>query len=169
MVTWEPSINATAYQVKVDGKVVGKTTASSLSVANIYGPAHTVEVIPLGNDGTQGSAIATSIPVTEIAVGSLNFANNSAILSKTQKKLLDKLASTIKVSGITTVRLNGIVQQIGAGTTNQALAAARATAVKTYLQSKVVNTAIQFVVSANKKVSAASKSVGTNRVDVVVR
>ena len=169
VVTWEPSINATAYQVKVDGKVVGKTTASSLSVANIYGPAHTVEVIPLGNDGTQGSAIATSIPVTEIAVGSLNFANNSAILSKTQKKLLDKLASTIKVSGITTVRLNGIVQQIGAGTTNQALAAARATAVKTYLQSKVVNTAIQFVVSANKKVSAASKSVGTNRVDVVVR
>ena len=169
IVTWQPAPNAIAYQVKVDGKVVGETSASTLNVANVYGPSHTVEVIPLGNDGTVGNAIATQIPVKSIAVGSLTFKGTSSTLTPSQKKILSSLAKSAKAGGITKITLNGIVESAGATISNKALAAARANAVKSYLQSKVTGSAIKFVVTANKKAVAIKKSSGTNRVDVVVR
>ena len=116
-----------------------------------------------------GNAIATQIPVKSIAVGSLTFKGTSSTLTPSQKKILSSLAKSAKAGGITKITLNGIVESAGATISNKALAAARANAVKSYLQSKVTGSAIKFVVTANKKAVAIKKSSGTNRVDVVVR
>jgi len=169
VVTWQPAQNATSYQVKVDGKVVGETTGSTLSVANVYGPSHQVEVVPLGNDGTVGNPIATQIPVKSVAVGSLTFAGTTVTLTKRQKKVLATLAKQVEANGITTITLKGIINSVGLGTSNKALATQRATAIKTFLQSKVSGTGIKFVVTATKKATTTVKSKLINRVDVVVR
>ena len=142
VISWKKSINATGYDVKVNGEVVCQTSATSCTAPVLIGPKTPVEVVAKGGDKLETivpSAYQANKPVPAITV---NFKTGSAVLSTAQKAELQKIAAIIVKEGFQRLVVTGHTDN-QPGMDNKALSAARAKATADYLAKLVP--AVDFV------------------------
>lgn len=162
-IDWNPSPNAVGYQVLVDGKIACVTSSSltECSVPQLLGPKSEVQVI------SRGGSLLKSDPVPAvytnkdpIVAGLVNFANNSYVLTSSEKAKLRELATTIKEEGFTNVLISGHTDP-NTGVDNQTLSENRAKATAEYLQ--------KFVPKLTVKVQgfAATQRTGSGNDEIV--
>jgi outer membrane protein OmpA-like peptidoglycan-associated protein len=138
-VDWNASPNAIGYQVFVDGKIacVTNSAQTECSVPQLLGPKADVQVL------SRGGSLLKSDPVPAvytnkdpITAGLVNFANNSYVLTASEKTKLRELASIIKTQGFTHIEVSGHTDP-NTGVNNQVLSENRAKATVAYLQKLV--------------------------------
>lgn len=162
-VDWNASPNAIGYQVFVDGKIACVTGAgqTECNVPQLLGPKSDVQVL------SRGGSLLKSDPVPAvytnkdpIVAGLVNFANNSYVLTSSEKAKLRELATTIKAEGFTNVVISGHTDP-NTGVNNQVLSENRAKATAEYLQ--------KFVPKLTVKVQgfAATQRTGNGNDEIV--
>ena len=154
-VKWEPSTNATSYEVVYRGAVVCETTETACVLPNTVGPKTPVNVIAKGNDDTQNEVKPTLVIEKPIPALVVNFNLSSATLTLDAKLEMKSVATIIKREGFTRLVVTGHTD-IQSGIDNQMLSKARAAATKAYLEKLLPN--VKFKIGAY----AATKPVADN-------
>ena len=162
-VDWNASPNAIGYQVIVDGKIACVTSSSQTecNVPQLIGPKTDVQVLSRGGSALKSDPVpAVYTNKDPVVAGLVNFANNSYVLSASEKTKLRELAATIKAEGFTNVVIAGHTDP-NTGVNNQTLSENRAKATAAYLQ--------KFVPKLNVKVEgyAATQRTGSGNDEVV--
>ncbi len=172
-ITWAASSNAVGYRVLVDGKVVGTSSTTSLTIAQLLGPKQTVTIVPLGNDGTVGNPVDVTTGTKPVLIATSNFASGSAALTAPARRVLDRVAALVKAKGFRTITLTGNTDNVGSKASAVWLSKARGAAVRAYLQSRL-GTVVQVRVKAqadNKPVASNANAAGraaNRRVDIAL-
>jgi outer membrane protein OmpA-like peptidoglycan-associated protein len=154
-VKWEPSTNATSYEVVYRGAVVCETTETACVLPNTVGPKTPVNVIAKGNDDTKNEVKPTLVIEKPIPALVVNFNLSSATLTLDAKLEMKSVATIIKREGFTRLVVTGHTD-IQSGVDNQMLSMARAAATKAYLEKLLPN--VKFKIGAY----AATKPVADN-------
>ena len=129
----------------------------------------------MGNDGTVGSPVVASISNDPVALGRVNFASTSSVLSAVAKRKLDSFIRLAAQAGFTKLVLAGQTDDVGGATGAQSLSMNRAKAVRTYLSAKAKASGTQLIVQAvAEKQPTVSNSTPrgkavNRRVEVLVR
>ncbi len=134
VVTWDPSPNATNYQVFVEGKSVCKTSGESCTIKKILGPNAEVEVVANGGDATKSEVVAADYEATShVTVARISGTYNRSTLSANDVNTLNKVIKTIKAQGFENVQITGITST----KLTTAAAKARLDAMVAYIKEKV--------------------------------
>lgn len=139
--------NVQSVTVTVNGKVVKAevTSDGKILVGTLIGPKDKVDVKITTTNGVQAKLKVTK-PEEPISLANVNFALDSAALSKNARALLDRIARIVKNKGFKSVSLVGFTDPDGSRAYNERLSLARARAVENYLRSQGVN--VKFSVDA---------------------
>lgn len=164
---------AASYDVRVDGRTVCRTRATTCRVRALLGPAHAVEVRTLGHDGT--TSTLTAAPLRghgSVLIATVYFTSGSDQLLPAGRHVLRSAVATLASSGFGRVSLDGYTDSDGGIAFNIALSHRRASAVGAFLLHRVrVATTESWhgeagAVATN---STASGKALNRRVEVVIR
>jgi outer membrane protein OmpA-like peptidoglycan-associated protein len=172
-ITWDPSGNATGYEVWLvvpgvpgvlsvqSGSRVLLCTATSTSctVDRLVGPNSILELVATGNDGTRSTSVLPSYRSAEFTrVLNVMFAGNSSRLSSTAKAELNLLAYVIAAEGYSEVQVTSHISLNRATAFGRKLSQARADAVAKYLSDRVGREVTVIVVSEVNRRPVATNS-----------
>jgi outer membrane protein OmpA-like peptidoglycan-associated protein len=173
-VQWAGSLNATGYRVYVGGSAVATVgpTISSYDYAKLLGPNAVVAVQAIGGGGTFSHVVrATYRPGAPITIGTITFAGDSAKLTTSAKKALQKLAALVKAQGFTSLTIKGFTEKHAHGSIafRKRLSAARAKAVTAFLTAefKRLHVKVSFIVVSTSG-STATGSTKYRRAEIVL-
>jgi outer membrane protein OmpA-like peptidoglycan-associated protein len=135
-VAWTASASqVTAYQVAINGKSAGTTTASNIAIPSLIGPKSKVTVTAIGNDQTASTPIVIPyVAKAPIPALKVNFISGSAVLTPAQKADISSIAKVIDTQGFTRLVVNGFTDAVGSPAANAVLSQARAQAVVAYMK-----------------------------------
>jgi outer membrane protein OmpA-like peptidoglycan-associated protein len=139
--------NVQSVTVTVNGKAVKAevTSDGKIVVGTLIGPKDKVDVKIATINGVQDDVKVTK-PEEPISLANVNFAVNSATLSKKARALLDQVARIVKDKGFKSVSLIGFTDPDGSRAYNERLSLTRARAVEDYLSLQGVK--VKFSVDA---------------------
>lgn len=129
------------YNLYLGSKLVCTTNHTScvLPITSINGFKQNLQIESEGHQLTYSTKVLPAYSQQAlISADMVHFADNSALLSSSEKSNLDGLIATMKSVGITKVVINGHADTTG-GAKNQALSIARANAVNVYILKKLPN------------------------------
>lgn len=142
-ITWARSPNAIGYEVKQDGKLLCKTSATSCEVAFVVTKEPALEIISLGRDKTVSQPVKATItdppaPVKIIPDVALviNFDTNKYNIDAKDRALIEGFAKDVVKYGYKEVDISGHTDSRG-GVDNNVLSMNRAKASRDYLLSLV--------------------------------
>lgn len=117
-----------AFEVIYNDKRLCVTTKYSCMVADIVGPLSKVQVVARDQSGAAmtSKAAAYLSPVKPIEVGSSRFGLNSATLSPTEKRAVEKLTRILQAKGFAQIVVSGYTDSTGSKELNANLSTARA-------------------------------------------
>ena len=135
-VAWTASTSqVTAYQVAINGKSAGTTTASNIALPSLIGPKSKVTVTAIGNDQTASTPIVIPyVAKAPIPALKVTFISGSAVLTPAQKADISSIAKVIDTQGFTRLVVNGFTDAVGSPAANAVLSQARAQAVVAYMK-----------------------------------
>lgn len=144
-VAWTASSSqVTGYQVAINGKAAGTTTASTIALPSLIGPKSKVTVTAIGNDQTASTPIVIPyIAKAPIPALKVNFNSGSALLTPAQKADISGIAKVIDTQGFTRLVVNGFTDAVGSPAANAVLSQARAQAVVAYMKTLLPKVAIK--------------------------
>jgi uncharacterized repeat protein (TIGR02543 family) len=144
-ITWAPSTSqTTGYLVKINGKEICQTTATTCPVAALIGPKSVVSITALGNDQTVSTPVLVPYVATRpIPALKVNFAVGSAVLSREQKIEIRSIARVIDTQGFTRLVVSGFTDSSGSLALNRALSDARAKSVAAFMRTLLPKIAIK--------------------------
>jgi outer membrane protein OmpA-like peptidoglycan-associated protein len=137
-ISWKPSASATGYVVRVDGRVVCRTTGKSCDVSALVPPNSHVVVMATGNAGTRSDdAPAAYAPDKPVLIAIVHFDTDSSALASTAQHILSATESKIAKGGFTHAMLTCHTDSAGSLVYNMALSAARCAAVADYVKKQL--------------------------------
>jgi uncharacterized repeat protein (TIGR02543 family) len=144
-ISWAPSTSqTTGYLVKINGKEICQTTATTCPVAQLIGPKSVVTIAALGNDKTVSSPVVIPYVATRpIPALKVNFALGSSILSTAQKNEIRSVARVIDTQGFTRLVVSGFTDSSGSSGLNKKLSEARARSVAAFMRTLLPKIAIK--------------------------
>lgn len=144
-ITWAPSTSqTTGYLVKINGKEICQTTATTCPVAQLIGPKSVVTIAALGNDKTISTPVVIPYVATRpIPALKVNFAVGSSILSVAQKIEIRSVARVIDTQGFTRLVISGFTDSTGSVKLNRKLSEARAKSVAAFMRTLLPEIAIK--------------------------
>jgi titin len=144
-VAWTASASqVTSYQVAINGKAAGTTTASNISLPSLIGPKSKVTVTAMGNDQTASTPIVIPyVAKAPIPALKVNFISGSAVLTPAQKADISSIAKVIDTQGFTRLVVNGFTDAVGSPAANAVLSQARAQAVVAYMKTILPKVAVK--------------------------
>jgi len=144
-VAWTASSSqVTGYQVAINGKAAGTTTASTIALPSLIGPKSKVTVTAIGNDQTASTPIVIPyIAKAPIPALKVNFNSGSAVLTPAQKADISGIAKVIDTQGFTRLVVNGFTDAVGSPAANAVLSQARAQAVVAYMKTLLPKVAVK--------------------------
>jgi outer membrane protein OmpA-like peptidoglycan-associated protein len=162
-ITWSAATNAARYVVKLNGKVICRTSGTICNYKGLIGPKQRVTVTAYGNNGSTAVITVKQSKSRFGLVGRVtNFAINSANLDWKKKYQLMVLARKLKAAGFTTIRIVGNTDDIGSLLVDMGLSKARANAVKLHLAFYLKG--VKFVIEAKGRTNPIrSNTNGDNR------
>jgi uncharacterized repeat protein (TIGR02543 family) len=142
-ITWARSPNAISYEVRQDGRLLCKTSATSCSVTFVVPKAPPLEIISLGRDKTISQPVAAKVAeppapvkiVPDVALV-INFDTNRFNIDATDRALIEGFARDVVRYGYKEVDISGHTDSRG-GVDNNVLSLNRARASRNYLLSLV--------------------------------
>ena len=142
VITWAPASGAVEYEVIVNGATVGTTSDTSFTLNIAVAADAKITVASLGRMSTSSEAVPAQVKKAAVTYTLFktidHFAKNSATLSASMKKILDKAIAAIKKAGYKTLTIEGHADgQAAAATVFSKVSVARAAAVKSYLSAKL--------------------------------
>ncbi len=142
--TWTavPGAGVRGYRVHVDGRLVGRTTATRLSLGKPLGPRSRVEVVTEGNSELLSTTYRLKYKapkkVANVAVGAtVYFDTASSTLDKGDRAILKRIAKTVRKTKLRHVQVTGFTDSQDSHASNQALSERRADAVRAFLKSRL--------------------------------
>jgi titin len=144
-VAWTASTSqVTSYQVAINGKAAGTTTASTIALPSLIGPKSKVTVTAMGNDQTASTPIVIPyVAKAPIPALKVNFISGSAVLTPAQKADISSIAKVIDTQGFTRLVVNGFTDAVGSPAANAVLSQARAQAVVAYMKTILPKVAVK--------------------------
>ena len=144
-VAWTASASqVTAYQVAINGKSVGTTTASNIALPSLIGPKSKVTVTAIGNDQTASTPVVIPyVAKAPIPALKVTFISGSAVLTPAQKADISSIAKVIDTQGFTRLVVNGFTDAVGSPAANAVLSQARAQAVVSYMKTLLPKVAVK--------------------------
>jgi uncharacterized repeat protein (TIGR02543 family) len=144
-IAWAPSTSqTTGYLVKINGKEICQTTATTCPVAQLIGPKSVVTIAALGNDKTISTPVVIPYVATRpIPALKVNFALGSSILSTAQKNEIRNVARVIDTQGFTRLVVSGFTDSSGSAGLNRKLSEARAMSVAAFMRTLLPKIAIK--------------------------
>lgn len=144
-IAWAPSTSQTiGYLVKINGKEICQTTATTCPVAQLIGPKSVVTIAALGNDKTVSTPVVIPYVATRpIPALKVNFAPGSSILSTAQKNEIRNVARVIDTQGFTRLVVSGFTDSSGSIDLNRKLSEARARSVAAFMRTLLPKIAIK--------------------------
>jgi outer membrane protein OmpA-like peptidoglycan-associated protein len=144
-VAWTASASqVTSYQVAINGKAAGTTTASTIALPSLIGPKSKVTVTAIGNDQTASTPIVIPyVAKAPIPALKVNFISGSAVLTPAQKADISSIAKVIDTQGFTRLVVNGFTDAVGSPAANAVLSQARAQAVVAYMKTILPKVAVK--------------------------
>jgi hypothetical protein len=144
VIRWTESPNAESYTVLLNGKRVCATAATNCAISQILGPEAVIEIVSSGGDRTFSQRIEAEfrqnipVPITRIVSATIT----KATLTRVDTRALDKVVALIRTQGFGTV----VISEISTTRKTQALAAARISAIKRYIDDRTGTREITFEV-----------------------
>jgi uncharacterized repeat protein (TIGR01451 family) len=134
-ITWKPSASATGYVVRVDGRVVCRTTGTGCSVPTLLAPNEHVVIASTGNLGTvSDNARAAYAPGRPVLIAIVHFDSASSRLRADAKRKLDSTEAKIARGGFREAMLTCHTDGAGSLVYNMALSHARCKSVADYVR-----------------------------------
>ena len=134
-IAWKESASAIGYVVRVDGRVVCRTTGTSCVVPALVAPNQHVVIVSTGNRGTVSDAApAAYVPGRPVLIAIVHFATGSSRLRAAAKAKLDSTEAKIAKGGFRQAMLTCHTDNAGSLTYNMALSHARCVAVARYIR-----------------------------------
>jgi outer membrane protein OmpA-like peptidoglycan-associated protein len=106
-ITWTSGAGATRATVRVNGKSVCTTSATTCTVRSLLGPASVVTVTESGHDATSATPVRAAYSASKVPLGTSHFVGDSAVLTSASVKALRTLSSRIAAAGITRLTVHG--------------------------------------------------------------
>ena len=160
-ISMELPVNATGFELYVNGKFVSSGKSNEMVLQKIVGPRDRVEVVSLGNNDTKSGPTLVMVSRNPISIGNVNFASGSDKLTSESMRLLDNVITAIIQHGFTIIDLTGFVDSVGSKIAGTKLSIARAETVKKYMAIQLVGRGVRI----NSYGSADSNAVGRNDTD----
>jgi outer membrane protein OmpA-like peptidoglycan-associated protein len=134
-IAWKESASAIGYVVRVDGRVVCRTSGTSCVVPSLLAPNQHVVISSIGNRGTvSDDAPASYAPGRPVLIAIVHFATGSSRLRAGAKAKLDSTEAKIAKGGFTQAMLTCHTDRAGSLAYNMALSHARCVAVAGYIR-----------------------------------
>jgi outer membrane protein OmpA-like peptidoglycan-associated protein len=134
-IAWKESASATGYVVRVDGRVVCRTSATSCTVPALLAPNQHVVIASTGNLGTvSDDAPAAYVPGKPVLIAIVHFGTASSRLREDARAKLDATEAKIAKGGFTQAMLTCHTDNSGSLVYNMALSHARCKAVAGYVR-----------------------------------
>jgi outer membrane protein OmpA-like peptidoglycan-associated protein len=134
-ITWKQSASATGYVVRVDGRVVCRTSGTSCTVPALLAPSDHVVIASTGNVGTvSDDAPAAYAPGKPVLIAIVHFDSASSQLRTDVKAKLDSTEAKIAKGGYREAMLTCHTDSAGSLLYNMALSHARCEAVADYVR-----------------------------------
>jgi uncharacterized repeat protein (TIGR01451 family) len=134
-IAWKASASATGYVVRVDGRVVCRTSATSCIVPALLAPNQHVVIASIGNLGTvSDNAPAAYAPGKPVLIAIVHFDTASSRLRKDARAKLDSTEAKIAKGGFTQAMLTCHTDSAGSLVYNMALSHARCKTVAGYIR-----------------------------------
>ena len=157
-VTWKKVIGVTNYRVTRNGSTICLAKTTTCTVKAMYGPASTIAVSSVGNDGTESKPLKIRyINSKYILAVMVNFDDNSTQLSPEAIQKLSAFMILVRNEGFQSVQVFGYADASGSSAANQQLSSDRAKAVTSFITGQVAG----FVESIGKGVSKPVKTNAT--------
>jgi outer membrane protein OmpA-like peptidoglycan-associated protein len=134
-IAWTASPSATGYVVRVDGRVVCRTTATSCDVPALLTPNDHVVITSNGHANTvSDEAPGAYAPGKPVLLAVVHFTSDSSVLAVTAKTILGATETKIVTGGFTRAILTCHTDNAGSLVYNMALSAARCAAVAAFVK-----------------------------------
>jgi outer membrane protein OmpA-like peptidoglycan-associated protein len=136
VIAWQaPPSQVVRYEVELNGEIVCVVSTTSCKVKTIIGPSSKINVVAIGNDATQSEVAVSAYNLKKpIPALSVNFTENSAVLTSAEKRKMRAIAAVIKREGFPRLYLQGHTDAQGGNRNATALSTARAKVSAAYFQ-----------------------------------
>ena len=146
------------YRVTRNGSTICLAKTTTCTVNAVYGPASTIAVTSVGNDGTESKPLKIRyINSKYILAAMVNFDDNSSQLSADAIQKLSAFMVLIREEGFQSVQVFGYADASGTSSANQQLSSDRAKVVTSFITNQVAG----FVESMGRGISKPVKTNAT--------
>ncbi len=136
--TKSPTDSVQKYEVRVNGKLVCETAATTCAVNRLIGPKTQVDVTAIGNEGTRSTVEAGKYsPNKRVKVFTINFDEEKWEFTPTAIRKLNTYIDIIKSEGFTEAFVLGYTDSQGSPSTSMPLSRKRATVTTKYLKDRL--------------------------------